>query len=116
MYAVIATGGKQYKVSTGDKFKVEKLNGEIGESIELDNVLLIADGDNVQVGRPSVEKAAVVAEILKHGRAEKVIAFKRERRKNYHRKVGHRQEYTELEVKEIRGGHHQVSEVSNHGA
>ena len=104
MYAVVATGGKQYKVSTGDRFKVEKLNGEVGESIELDDVLLIAGGDNVQVGRPRVEKAKIVAEILEHGRGEKVIAFKRERRKGYHRKVGHRQEYTELEVKEIRGG------------
>ena len=104
MYAVVATGGKQYKVSTGDRFKVEKLSGEVGESIELDDVLLIADGDNVQVGRPRVEKAKIVAEILEHGRGEKVIAFKRERRKSYRRKVGHRQEYTELEVKEIIGG------------
>jgi large subunit ribosomal protein L21 len=104
MYAVIATGGKQYKISTGDRFKVEKLNGEVGKSIELDDVLLIADGDNVQVGRPMVKEAKVVAEILKHGRGEKVIAFKRKRREHYHRKVGHRQEYTELEVKEIRVG------------
>lgn len=104
MYAVVATGGKQYKVSTGDRLKVEKLSGEAGDSVDLSDVLLVVDDKKVKVGRPNVKSAKVVALILKHGLGEKVTAFKYEKRKSYHRKVGYRQEYTELEVKKINAG------------
>lgn len=104
MYAIVAAGGKQYKVSTGDKVKVERITDEIGESIELEDVLLIADGKNVRVGCPVVENAKVVAQVTGHGRGKKVIAFKYKRRKGYSRKVGHRQGYTELQIGEIKTG------------
>ncbi len=104
MYAIVAAGGKQYKVSTGDKVKVERITGEVGKSIELEDVLLIADGENVRIGRPVVENAKVGAQVTGHGRGKKVIAYKYKRRKNYHRKVGHRQGYTELQISEVRVG------------
>lgn len=104
MYAVISTGGKQYRVETGEKITVEKLNGEVGQVLELDSVLMIADGENIKIGNPSVKGARVLAEVLAHKKGKKIIAFKHKRRKDYQRKVGHRQEYTELEVKEIKVG------------
>ncbi len=104
MYAVISTGGKQYRVSAGERITVEKLNGEAGQVIELDNVLMVVDGENVKIGQPSVEGARVLAEVLAHKKGRKIIAFKHKKRKDYQRKVGHRQEYTELEVKEIKVG------------
>ena len=102
MYAVVATGGKQYKVSAGDRIKVEKLNEQAGESVELSEVLLVVDGEKVTIGQPRVKKAKVAAQVVEHGRGEKKISFKKKKRKNYSRKIGHRQEYTELEIKEIR--------------
>ena len=102
MYAVVATGGKQYKVSTGDRIKVEKLNEQTGESVELSDVLLIADGKKVAIGQPKVKNAKVVAHVIGHGRERKKIIFKKKRREKYRRKIGHRQEYTELEIREIR--------------
>ena len=102
MYAVVETGGKQYKVAIGDKLKVEKLAAEEGASIDLDRVLMVADGDNVQVGQPLVE-TAVSATVVSHGRGDKIKVFKMKRRKNYRRTQGHRQSYTEIEITGIGG-------------
>jgi len=97
MYAVIRTGGKQYRVAEGDRIRVEKLAGEVGSDIELDEVLMLG-GDKVAVGSPLVEGAKVKAKIVAQDRAKKIIVFKYKRRKNYRRKNGHRQPYTELEI------------------
>jgi large subunit ribosomal protein L21 len=97
MYAVVKTGGKQYKVAIGDKLKVEKLAAEEGASVDLGNVLMIADGGDVSVGAPTLD-TAVTATILSHGRDRKVRVFKMKRRKGYRRTQGHRQFYTEVEI------------------
>lgn len=102
MYAVIKTGGKQYKVAQGDLLKVEKLDAEPGAEIEISEVLMVVDGDNVQVGTPVVESASVKAKVIEHGKAKKVIVFKKKRRKGYKVKRGHRQHYTTLEIQEVR--------------
>lgn len=102
MYAVIQTGGKQYKVQKGDKIFVEKLPGNVGDAVSFDKVLLVG-GEAVKVGKPLVAGAKVEAKILEHGRGEKVIIFKFRRRKNYHRKTGHRQPFTTLEITEVKG-------------
>lgn len=101
MYAVVKTGGKQYRVSQNDTLRVERLAGEAGDLITLDNVLMVGDGKDVTVGAPSVVGAAVAAEILEQARARKIIVFKKRRRQNYRRKKGHRQHYTLLRVTEI---------------
>lgn len=98
MYAVIKTGGKQYRVEQGQKLRVEKLPGNPGETIEIDQVLLVAGADTPKIGQPLVEGAKVSAEILAQDRAKKIIVFKLKRRKNYRRKYGHRQPYTELKI------------------
>ncbi len=100
MYAVIKTGGKQYRVSEGDVVRVEKLSGEVGESIKLDEVLMIG-GESVRVGTPTVSGASVTAEITGQNRSKKVVVFKMKRRKNYRRTRGHRQPYTELRITSI---------------
>ncbi|MDH5631864.1 MAG: 50S ribosomal protein L21 [Gammaproteobacteria bacterium] len=97
MYAVIETGGKQYRVAVGDKLKVEKLTAAEGESVNLDRVLMIQDGGNVQVGKPTLD-SKVSAKVVSHGRGEKVRIFKMRRRKHYRKQAGHRQDYTELEI------------------
>ena len=97
MYAVIKTGGKQYRVSEGDTIRVEKLAGDVGAKVELTEVLMVG-GDTVTVGKPLVKGAVVTAEIVAQDRAKKIIVFKFKRRKNYRRKNGHRQPYTELRV------------------
>ena len=97
MYAVISTGGKQYRVSEGDKLRVEKLTGDVGATVEFGEVLMVG-GDKVAIGKPFVAGAKVVAEIVAQNRAKKIIVFKMRRRKNYRRKNGHRQPYTELKV------------------
>ncbi len=97
MYAVIKTGGKQYRVSEGDTLRVEKLDGDVGAKVEFDEVLMIG-GDKVAVGKPTVAGAKVEAEIVAQDRAKKIIVFKMKRRKNYRRKQGHRQPYTELRI------------------
>ena len=97
MYAVIKTGGKQYRVSEGDVLRVEKLPGDVGSSIELDEVLMVG-GDNAKVGTPTVSGAKVQAEILAQDRSKKIIVFKKKKRKNYRRKNGHRQPFTELRI------------------
>ena len=97
-YAIIKTGGKQYRVSEGDTIRVEKIQGEVGSSIELDEVLMVGGGEKVSVGTPFVSGAKVTAEIVAQDRAKKIIVFKMKRRKNYRRKQGHRQPYTELRI------------------
>ncbi len=101
MYAIIRTGGKQYQVAPGERLRVEKLSGEVGETVELEDVLLVADGDNVKVGQPAVDGAKVTAQIVEQGKSKKVLVFKKKRRKGYKVKNGHRQQYTALEIKEI---------------
>jgi len=102
MYAVIRTGGKQYRVQPGDRIEVELLHTENGKEVSLDDVLLVADGDNVTVGRPTVAGARVTAEVLEADKVgEKVIAFKFRRRERYHRKRGVRPHHTVLKIKEI---------------
>ncbi len=102
MYAVIATGGKQYRVTEGDTLKVEKIAGEEGSEIELDQVLMVADGDKIQVGTPVLDKGAVTARIKSHGRGKKVEIIKFRRRKHHRKQMGHRQDYTEIEVTKIK--------------
>ncbi len=97
MYAVIKTGGKQYKVAQGDKLKIEKLPGNVGDTITFDQVLLVG-GDALKIGMPLVAGAKVEARVIAQDRAKKIIVFKFRRRKNYRRKNGHRQPYTALEI------------------
>ena len=101
MYAIIRTGGKQYQVAEGDRLRVEKLNGEVGDSVELADVLMVADGETVKVGQPLVEGAKVSAKIVEQGKGKKIIVFKKKRRKGYRLKQGHRQLYTALEIQRI---------------
>lgn len=103
MYAVVETGGKQHRVSEGDLVKVEKIEGEVGASISLDRVLLIAAEGETKVGRPMVEGAEITAEIVRQGRDRKVVVFKKKRRKNYRRRYGHRQPFTHLRITGITG-------------
>ena len=98
MYAVVKTGGKQYRVSAGEKLKIEQLPAEVGSEIVLDQVLLIADGDAVRMGTPLLAGAQIKARVLNHGRGDKVRIFKLNRRKHYRRSKGHRQNYTEIEI------------------
>lgn len=98
MYAVVRTGGKQYRVSAGAKLRIEQISAAVGEEIVLGEVLMVAEGDTVRVGTPLVEGAAVRAKVLGHGRGEKVRIFKLKRRKHYRRTRGHRQNYTEIEI------------------
>ena len=101
MYAIVRTGGKQYQVEAGDKLKVEKLQGEVGAQVELEDVLLVVDGETVRIGRPVVEGAKVTATIVEQGRNKKIIVFKKKRRKGYQVKRGHRQFYTALNIDAI---------------
>ncbi|MBU0729971.1 MAG: 50S ribosomal protein L21 [Proteobacteria bacterium] len=101
MYAIIRTGGKQYQVESGDKLRVEKINGDVGETIELNDVLLVADGENVRIGQPMLEGAKVSARIVEQGKDKKVLVFKKKKRKGYQVKNGHRQLFTGLEINEI---------------
>ena len=102
MYAVVRTGGKQYKVTPDQRVRVEKLPGEVGDRVELDEVLLTG-GESVEIGQPRVEGAKVVGTITDQGRGPKIVVFKLKRRKNYRRKQGHRQDYTEIRVDTIEG-------------
>ena len=101
MYAVVETSGKQYKVSAGEIIDVDKLSLEVGEKIELDRVLLVADGEDVRVGQPIIEGAKVVATVTAHGKGPKIIVFKYRPKQHYRRKRGHRQAYTRLMIDEI---------------
>ena len=101
MYAVIKTGGKQYKVTEGASLKVEKLEGEKGAAVLLNEVLLIGGDGTPKIGTPMVEGAEVEAEIVRQARDRKVLVYKKQRRKGYERKIGHRQQYTELKITKI---------------
>jgi large subunit ribosomal protein L21 len=101
MIAVIQTGGKQYKVSEGDEIQVEKLDGNVGESVDLDKVLICGEGESAKVGTPFLEGCSVVCEVTEQYRDKKIIVFKKHRRKNYRRKNGHRQSLTRLKVTAI---------------
>lgn len=103
MYAVIKTGGKQYRVSEGQTLKVETLAADEGASVELDEVLMIADGDNIKVGAPNVEGGKVTATVKSHGRGKKIEVVKFRRRKHHDKRTGHRQNYTELLITGIQG-------------
>ncbi|MDL2310509.1 50S ribosomal protein L21 [Peptostreptococcaceae bacterium OttesenSCG-928-C18] len=103
MYAVLETGGKQYNVEAGKCYYVEKLDAEVGETVELDKVLLIADGDNVKVGNPTVEGAKVKATVEAQGKGKKIIVFKFKPKKNYRKKKGHRQPFTKIKIEAIEG-------------
>ena len=101
MYAIVETGGKQYKVQEGDFLRIEKIDGEVGTTLELDRVLCVGGGDEVAVGRPFVAGATVKCEILAQDRARKILVFKKKRRQGYHKMRGHRQAYTALRVAAI---------------
>lgn len=103
MYAVIKTGGKQYRVAQGDRLRVEKLAGNIGDTVTLSDVLLVGSGESVKVGTPLVGGAKVQAKIVAQDRGPKITIFKFRRRKNYRRKTGHRQPFTALEITGITG-------------
>jgi|SRR5687767_7683187 large subunit ribosomal protein L21 len=103
MYAIIKTGGKQYKVQAGEQVRVEGLAGEVGAAVSFDEVLLVGAGDSVKLGAPLVQGAAVKATIVAHGRGEKVKIFKMRRRKHYQKTQGHRQSYTEVRIDTIQG-------------
>ena len=100
MYAIIATGGKQYKVSEGDVIRVEKLDVAAGESFTFDQVLIVNDGE-MKIGNPTVEGASVTASVLAEGKAKKVIVYRYKRKSGYHKKNGHRHSYTEVKIEKI---------------
>lgn len=116
MFAVIRTGGKQYKVAKDDLITVEKLPAEPGDAVEFDEVLMVADGGEIATGAPFVAGAAVAAEVVAQNRAPKIIVFKKKRRHNYRRKKGHRQQQTLLRITEIRGTGTPPSEEVTDGA
>jgi len=101
MYAVVKTGGKQYRVAKDDKILVERIEGEAGAQVQLDNVMMLVDGEKVTVGAPKVEGAAVAAEVVEQTRGPKIIIFRRKRRKNHRRTQGHRQDLTLLKITDI---------------
>lgn len=101
MYAVIKTGGKQYRVAAGEKLKVEQIPADIGSEVVLDQVLMVGEGEGVKLGQPLVAGATVKATVLAHGRADKVRIFKMRRRKHYQKRQGHRQNFTELRIDSI---------------
>ena len=104
MYAVIESGGKQYRVSEGQTLKVEKLTAEVGAEIDLEKVLMVADGEDIKVGAPYVDGGSVKATVKAHGRGKKISIIKFRRRKHHRKQMGHRQDYTELEITGIKAG------------
>jgi len=104
MYAVIKTGGKQYRVSAGEKVRIETIEAAVGAEVVLDQVLMVGDGDKVSVGKPLIAGAAVKATVVGHGRGDKVRIFKHRRRKHYKKQAGHRQNYTEIQISGISAG------------
>jgi large subunit ribosomal protein L21 len=101
VFAVIKTGGKQYIVKPGDRLKVEKIKGEVGDTVEISEVLLVNKDGDLKVGKPLVEGSKVIASIVEQGKSPKIIVFKKRAKKGYKRKKGHRQYYTTIEIKEI---------------
>ena len=104
MYAVIESGGKQHRVEPGEVLRLEKLDASEGETVNFDKVMMIGEGENIQIGTPFVDGGAVTAEVVSHGRGDKVTIIKMRRRKHYRRQAGHRQSFTEVKIKEISGG------------
>ena len=98
MYAVVNTGGKQYKVQKGETLRIEKIPGAVGSSVTFDKVLMVADGENIRVGQPVLENVAVQAQIVEQDKAKKILVFKYKRRKRYRRKNGHRQPFTAIRI------------------
>ena len=103
MYAVIKTGGKQYRVASGEKIKVEQIAVDVGQEVVLDQVLAVFDGDSTKLGAPLVSGASVTAKVVAHGKHDKVRIFKMRRRKHYQKRQGHRQQFTELQIGAIAG-------------
>ena len=103
MYAVVKTGGKQYKVAPGEKLKIEQIPADVGAEVVLDQVLMVGEGETVRLGQPNVAGATVKATVVAHGRGEKVRIFKMRRRKHYQKHQGHRQNFTELKIDSIVG-------------
>ncbi|MBN2720645.1 MAG: 50S ribosomal protein L21 [Proteobacteria bacterium] len=103
MYAVIETGGKQYRVNEGDVIRVEKLAADVGSDIGFDKILMVGQGDQVRVGNPLVDGASVTGKVIEQDRRKKIIVFKMKKRKNYRRKYGHRQDYTGVRIESIQG-------------
>jgi large subunit ribosomal protein L21 len=103
MYAVVKTGGKQYKVAPGEKLKIEQIPADVGAEVVLDQVLMVGEGETVRLGQPNVAGATVKATVVAHGRGEKIRIFKMRRRKHYQKHQGHRQNYTELQIDAIVG-------------
>jgi len=103
MYAVVKTGGKQYKVAPGEKLKIEQIPADVGAQVTLDQVLMVGEGESVRVGQPTVNGVSVMATVVAHGRGEKVKIFKMRRRKHYQKHQGHRQNYTEIRIDSIAG-------------
>jgi large subunit ribosomal protein L21 len=101
MYAVVSSGGKQYKVEPGETLRIEKISGEVGSPISFYNVLMFADGEKVKVGQPVLENAMVSGHIVEQGKAKKILVFKYKRRKRYRRKQGHRQLFTMVKIDSI---------------
>jgi large subunit ribosomal protein L21 len=101
MYAIMTSGGKQYRVQEGDVLRLEKIDGDVGASVSFDQVLMVSDGEEVQLGRPVLEGAAVHASIVEQNKAKKILVFKYKRRKRYRRKQGHRQLYTAVRIDKI---------------
>ena len=104
MYAVIKSGGKQHRVEPGEVLRLEKLDASEGETVNFDKVMMIGEGENILIGTPFVDGGAVTAEVVSHGRGDKVTIIKMRRRKHYRRQAGHRQYFTEVKIKEISGG------------
>ncbi len=102
MYAIIETGGKQYKVEEGSVVNIEKTSKKPGDIIELNNILLLVNGEKVEIGRPYIDKGTVLAEVKRHFKAKKIIVFKKRRRKDYKKTLGHRHQYTAVKIKEIK--------------
>ncbi len=103
MYAVIKTGGKQYRVAAGEKLKVEQIPADVGAEITLDQVLMVGEGESVKIGAPLIAGAKVTAKVIAHGRGPKIKIFKMRRRKHYQKHQGHRQNYTEIQISGIAG-------------
>ena len=101
MYAVVSSGGKQYRVEQGETLRVEKLSGEVGTSVSFDDVLLFSNGEDVQVGQPILDNVKVTGHIVEQGKAKKILVFKYKRRKRYRRKQGHRQQFTAVKIDSI---------------
>jgi large subunit ribosomal protein L21 len=101
MYAVVATGGKQYRVKEGDILRIEKIAGEVGDPVSFDRVLLLSDGENLSIGEPTVSSASVNARIVQQGKSKKILVFKYKRRKRFRRKQGHRQDFTAVQIDSI---------------